>query len=141
VTWIVYALGTAFALAVADFCLKLASGKVSSSLGLLLYGSCTFLTGLCWVTFDKIRGAEIHAQAQGIVAATVVGIAFSAVTIGLYATFGAGAPISLASPLVRLGGLILASMAGLVLLNEPLTWRYICGIVLAITGILLIITR
>ena len=123
------------------FCVKIASGKVSSSLGLLLYGSCTFLTGLCWVMLDKFRGEEIHAQAQGIVAATGVGVAFSAVTIGLYATFGAGAPISLASPLVRLGGLILASMAGLVLLNEPLTWRYISGIVLALIGILLIITR
>ena len=140
-TWIVYALGTAFALAVADFCVKLASGKVSSSLGLLLYGSCTFLTGLCWVMLDRIRGAEIHAQAQGIVAATAVGVAFSAVTVGLYVSFGAGAPISLVSPIVRLGGLILASMAGLILLNEPLTGRYILGVFLAVCGILLIITR
>lgn len=140
-TWITYALGTAFALAVADFCLKLASGKISSSLGLLLYGSCTFLTGLCWVMLDKARGVEIQVQAQGIVAATGVGIAFSAVTIGLYATFGAGAPISLASPLVRLGGLILASIAGLILLSEPLTWRYTLGVILAVCGVLLIITR
>lgn len=139
--WIPYALGTAVALAAADFCIKLAAGKLSNSLGLLLYGGCTFLTGLCWVLIDRTRGVEIQAQIPGLIAATGVGIAFSAVTVGLYITFGAGAPISLASPLVRLGGLLIASIAGLFLLQEPLTVRYIIGMVLAIGGVSLIITR
>lgn len=139
--WIPFALGTAVALATADFCIKLASGKISSSLGLLIYGTCTFLTGLTWVIIDKSRGIELEAQTNGVIAATGVGVAFSAVTIGLYITFGAGAPVSLASPVVRLGGLLIASMAGLVLLNEPLTWRYVLGVVLALGGVCLIITR
>lgn len=141
VGWIPYAIGTAVALAAADFFIKLASGRISNSLGLLLYGSCTFLTGLGWVLLDRTRGIPLHAQMPGILAATGVGIAFSTVTVGLYITFGAGAPISLVSPFVRLGGLLIASIAGLFLLHEPLTWRYGIGMVLAISGVYLIITR
>ena len=139
--WILYALGAALALAAADFFVKLAAGKLSSSLGMLLYGSCTFLTGLIWVLWQRIRGVPQHAQTSGILAALGVGVAFSAVTLGLYATFETGAPISVASPLIRLGGLLLASLVGLVLLHEPLTWRYIIGILLTLGGVYLIITK
>lgn len=139
--WISYALGTAVALAAADFFIKLASGKLSNSLALLLYGSCTFMTGLGWVLLDRTRGVTLHAQTPGVLAAIGVGVAFSVVTVGLYATFAAGAPISLASPFVRLGGLLIASLAGLLVLHEPFTWRYAFGIILAISGVYLIITR
>ena len=139
--WILYAAGTAVALAAADFFIKLAAGKVSNSLGLLLYGSCTFLSGMSWFLMDRIRGVNLHAETPGILAAVCVGIAFSAVTIGLYMTFAAGAPISLGSPLVRLGGLFIASLAGVILLHEPLTLRYVTGMALATIGVYLIITR
>lgn len=139
--WILYAIGSAVALAAADFCIKMASGKLSNSLGLLIYGSCTFVAGLSWVVLDKTRGLSLQAQTAGILFATGVGVSFSLVTVGLYLTFGAGAPISLASPFIRVGGLVVASIAGLTLLNEPLTLRYTIGMILAVCGVYLIITR
>jgi len=139
--WISYAVGAAVALAAADFFLKLAAGKLSNSLGLLIYGSCTFIAGLSWVLLDKIRGVGLHAQTVGVVSATGVGVSFSLVTICLYLTFGAGAPVSLGAPFIRLGGLIIVSLAGLFILHEPLTWRYAVGMILAISGVLLIVTR
>ena len=139
--WIVFALFSAGALATADLCVKLAAGKLSNSLGLMLYGSCTFIAGLGWVVADKVRGVDFFMQPDGVAAAVGVGLAFSAVTIGLYFTFGAGAPLSLASPLVRIGGLLIASMAGLLFFQEAFTWRYLLGMALAIAGVYLIITR
>ena len=90
---------------------------------------------------DRLRGVEFFADANGIAAAVGVGAAFSAVTIGLYFTFGAGAPLSLASPLVRIGGLLIASVVGLLLFQEAFTLRYLLGMVMAIGGVFLIITR
>ena len=139
--WIPYAIGAAVALASADFFLKLAAGKLSNSLGLLIYGSCTFITGLSWVLLDKIRGLGLQAQPVGVLSATGVGVSFSMVTIFLYLTFGAGAPVSLGAPFIRLGGLIIVSLAGLFILHEPLTWRYGIGMILAISGVYLIVTR
>ena len=136
-----YAVATAFALAVADIFVKLAAGKLSNSLAVLLYGSCTFLTGLVWVLWQWAHGVPQHAQTSGVLAALGVGFAFSGVTLGLYLTFGAGAPISVGSPVIRLGGILLASMAGLVLLREPLTLRYVIGMLLVCSGMYLILTK
>jgi drug/metabolite transporter (DMT)-like permease len=140
-SWILYAIGTALALAGADFFVKLTSGKISNSLALLIYGCCTFLTGLIWVLWQRLRHVQQFAQPTGVLTAIAVGVLFSVVTLGLYITFGAGAPISRASPLIRLSGLLLASLAGILLLHEPLTPRYAAGVILACLGVYLIITR
>ena len=139
--WIKYALVTACALAAADLCVKVAAGRLSNSLAVLIYGSCTFSTGLAWVLWQWARGVPQHAQLSGILASMGVGFAFSGVTLGLYVTFSAGAPISLGSPVIRFGGILLTSIAGLVLLREPLTLRYVMGILLVCSGMYLIITR
>ena len=129
------------AVASADFFIKLAAGKLSNSVAMLIYGTCTFLFGLGWVTWQRTTGVSQFVQLPGVLAALGVGLAFSAATLFIYLTFGAGAPISLASPAIRLGALLLASLIGLTLFQEPLTWRYVLGMVLAICGIYLIITR
>jgi transporter family protein len=139
--WLLYAAGTSIALALADFFIKLASGKLSNSVALLIYGSCTFLFGLSWVVWQRVQGVPQFAQTPGVLAAAGVGITFSLVTLGLYASFGAGAPISLASPLIRLSGLLFASAAGILVFHEPLSWRYVLGILLSCGGVYLIITR
>lgn len=139
--WMPYALATVVALASADLLVKLAAGKLSNSVAMLLYGTCTFLFGVGWVLWQRAHNVTLHAQTSGIVAAVAVGVAFSFVTLGLYASFGAGAPISVASPLIRVGGLLLASLVGLLWLQEPFSWRYGLGMLLALSGIYLIITR
>jgi transporter family protein len=140
-TWIIYASVTAVFLAAADCFIKLAAGRISSSLGLLVYGGCTFATGLVWVLSQRLHNVPLNSDPLGFFYALGVGVSFSAVTIGLYATFTAGAPISLASPLVRLGGLVVASIVGFVLFREAITLRYITGMILVFLGLYLILTR
>ena len=139
--WIKYALVTACVLAAADLCVKIAAGRLSNSLAVLIYGSCTFSTGLAWVLWQWARGIPQHAQVSGILASMGVGFAFSGVTLGLYVTFSAGAPISLGSPVIRFGGILLTSIAGLILFREPLTLRYVIGMLLVCSGMYLILTR
>jgi drug/metabolite transporter (DMT)-like permease len=139
--WIIYASVTAVFLAAADCFIKLAAGRISSSLGLLVYGGCTFATGLVWVFSQRLQNIPLNTDLLGFFYALGVGVSFSAVTIGLYATFNAGAPISLASPLVRLGGLVVASIVGFVLFREGLTVRYIAGMLLVFLGLYFILTK
>lgn len=139
--WLLFAFLTAVALATADFFVKLAAGKLSNSVGLFLYGSCTFVAGLIWVLWERAHGGTLFFQPAGLAAGVGVGLAFTAVTVGLYVTFGAGAPVSVASPVIRLSGLLLVSVAGLVILREPFTLRYLLGVVLAVSGVALILTR
>lgn len=139
--WIVGMCVSAVALASADVCIKLSAGKLSNSLGLLIYGSCTFLAGLLWVGWEKLHGAELFAQPAGLTSAVGVGLSFAAVTAGLYFAFGGGAPISLVSPVVRLSGLLLASLVGFALFGEALTARFVLGMVLSFSGVFLIALR
>ncbi len=140
-TWVIFALITSLALACADIFVKLAAGKLSNSLAMLIYGICTFAFGLIWVVWQRVQGGTQFAQTSGVFAAAGVGLAFSFVTLGIYITFGAGAPVSQASPTIRLSGLLLASLIGLLFFREPFTPRYMAGALLAIAGVYLIVTR
>jgi len=139
--WILYAAGAALALAAADVCVKLAAGRLPNSLGMLLYGSVAFATGLIWYGVDRVRGEPARVHLDGVLYALCVGVTFTLVTFGMYAAFRAGAPLSLASPLVRLGGLLAASVVGVMVWKEPVNARYVCGVVLAFAGLYLMMTR
>ena len=92
--WIFYAWVSTVALAAADVFIKLAAGRVSNSVGVLVYGCCTFSMGLAWFLWQRINGVAQHAQPFGILSSVGVGVSFCLVTVALYATFEAGAPIS-----------------------------------------------
>jgi transporter family protein len=136
----VYAALSALALGAADVLVKLASGKVSNSLGMLLYGLVPFLAGLIWF-LARNKAAVAVANPIGIVYALGVGVGFASVTFGLYAAFSAGAPVSLASPLIRLGGLLAASLFGILVFKEPFSFRYGAGLIMASGGLYLMLTR
>lgn len=141
VNWVIYTLGAALALAVADVLVKLAAGRIPNSLALLLYGTVPFLVGVVWTVVDRAKGTEFAVHPPAVAFGIGVGITYTLVTVCLYLAFQAGAPISIASPVVRLGGLIVASAVGVLLWKEPLSGRYLAGLALAGAGLYLMMTR
>ena len=138
--WFPYALICAIFLASADFFVKLASNKISSSMGMLVYGVITFAVGLIWVGILKLTKQPILITQPGLLYAIAVGIAFGSVTILLYLTF-ARVNVSIGSPTIRVMGILIASMLGILLLREPFTWRYLIGLILTVAGVALIVFR
>ena len=138
--WIPYAAVCAVFLASADFFVKLASSRISSSLGAMVYGLTTLTAGLAWVLYERATGQPQFSTPQGWGYAFLVGLAFSGVTILLYVTF-TKVEVSVGSPTIRLTAIVLASLLGILALREPLTWRYVLGVVLAVAGVALIVVR
>jgi len=138
--WLPYALLCAVFLASADFFVKLASNKISSSMGMLIYGATTFTVGLTWVGYLKLTKQPLLITQQGVLYSLAVGVAFSAVTLLLYLTF-ARVSVSLGSPTIRVMGILIASLLGILLLHEPFTWRYLIGLLLTVMGVALIVSR
>ena len=138
--WILYALLCSIFLASADFFVKLASNKISSSMGMLVYGATTFTVGLTWVGYLKVTKQPLLITQQGLLYSLAVGIAFSVVTLLLYLTF-ARISVSIGSPTIRVMGILIASMFGILLLHEPFTWRYLLGLLLTVAGVALIVFR
>ena len=140
IRWLPYALLCSIFLASADFFVKLASNKISSSMGMLIYGATTFTIGLTWVGYMKVTKQPLLITQQGVLYALAVGIAFSAVTLLLYVTF-ARVNVSVGSPTIRVTGILLTSLLGILLLHEPFTWRYLIGLLLTVAGVALVIFR
>jgi bacterial/archaeal transporter family protein len=138
--WLPFALLCSVFLATADFFVKLASTKISSSVGMFVYGATTFLFGLVWVGYLKITGQPLLVTRTGLLYSFAVGLAFSLVTMLLYITF-ARVSVSIGSPTIRVMGILLASLLGLLVLREPVTWRYVLGLILTIAGVTLIVFR
>lgn len=138
--WLLYALACSAFLAIADFFVKLASNKVSPSVGMFLYGATTFTVGFAWVSYLKFTGQHLLITQTGLLYSIAVGIAFSFVTILLYLTF-AHISVSLGSPTIRVLGILIASLLGILFLHEPLTWRYAIGVILTVAGVALIVLR
>jgi uncharacterized membrane protein len=138
--WIPFAAAAAVFLASADFFVKLASSRISSSLGALIYGLTTTAAALVWVLYERGTGQPQFCTPQGLGYAVLVGLAFSGVTFLLYVTY-TRVEVSIGSPAIRLTAVVLASLLGLVVLREPFTWRYVLGVVLAVAGVWLIVFR
>jgi uncharacterized membrane protein len=138
--WLLYALACSFFLATADFFVKLASNKISASMGMFMYGVTTFAVGLAWVSYLKITGQPLLITPTGLLYSIAVGLAFSVVTILLYVTF-AHISVSLGSPTIRVLGIVIASLLGILFLHEPFTLRYALGVILTIAGVTLIVLR
>ncbi len=138
--WLPYALVCSIFLATADFFVKLASNKISASMGMFIYGATTFAFGLIWVAYLKLNGQPLLITPTGLLYSLAVGVAFSIVTMLLYITF-AHVSVSLGSPTIRIMGIVIASFLGILLLHEPFTWRYALGVILTIAGVTLIVLR
>jgi len=138
--WLPYALLCSIFLASADFFLKLASNKISASMGMFVYGATTFIIGLVWVGYLKLTKQPLLITQAGLLYSIAVGVAFGTVTILLYLTF-ARVSVSLGSPTIRVMSILIASMLGILLLHEPFTWRYLFGLILTVSGVALIVFR
>ena len=138
--WIPFAAVCAVFLASADFFVKLASSRISSSLGAMVYGLTTLGAGLAWVLYERATGQPQFSTPAGWGYAFLVGLAFSGVTILLYVTY-TKVDVSIGSPTIRLSAVVLASLLGIAVLREPFTWRYLLGVVLAVAGVWLIVFR
>jgi len=109
-------------------------------MGMFIYGATTFAFGLVWVSYIKITGQPLLVTQTGLLYSFAVGLAFSLVTMLLYLTF-ARVSVSLGSPTIRVMGILIASLLGLLILHEPVTWRYVLGLILTIAGVTLIVLR
>jgi uncharacterized membrane protein len=138
--WLLYALACSLFLASADFFVKLASNRISASVGMFIYGATTFVFGMSWVAYLRLTGQTLLVTQTGLLYSLAVGVAFSIVTMLLYITF-AHVSVSLGSPTIRVLGILFASLLGILFLHEPITWRYVLGVILTIAGVALIVLR
>ena len=140
-TWIIFPIGAALSLAAADFFLKLSSSRISSNLLALIYSLSTLILPAILLAAARARGDEITATREGLVYGVLMGIAFSTVIVFLNLTFVSGVNLSVGTPVIRMAGITLASLLGILVFGEGISWRYVLGFALAVLGLYFIVTK
>ena len=55
--------------------------------------------------------------------------------------FSQGVDLSIGTPVIRTGGIVLAATLGILVFREGFNWQYVIGFALAVIGIYLVVTR
>ena len=138
-TWVL-AIAAMGIIALADFSTKQSAGKISPSLGTLIYALTTIAIPLVWTLWTRSNGG-LQVTREGVLWSISVGVCFSIFTGLMFLIFSQGVNLSVGSPVVRMGGIALAATLGIVIFREGLNFQYLVGFLLAAVGIFLVVTR
>jgi uncharacterized membrane protein len=138
-TWVL-ALVSMGIIALADFSTRQSAGKISPSLGTLIYAVTTIAIPLIWTLWTRSNGG-LQITGEGVLWSMGVGVCFSLFTGLMFLLFSQGVNLSIGSPVVRMGGIVIAATLGIVVFREGFNLQYLVGFLLAAVGILLVVTR
>ncbi|OGM11996.1 hypothetical protein A2Z22_04925 [Candidatus Woesebacteria bacterium RBG_16_34_12] len=136
--WIAYALLTIVFYIGLDFFIKKAAGRIDDFWATVVINSFSIIPALLVVLYLKVSNKEIFATKEGLVYSTLAGLSIGIGTITFIKLFATGANLSLASPLVRIGIILGTTLLGVLILKESFTLKQIIGMILSLTGLVLI---
>ncbi|MBI5035451.1 MAG: hypothetical protein HZB51_33415 [Chloroflexi bacterium] len=139
-TTIVLAIVAMGIIALADVSIKQSAGKISSSLGTLVYAITAVGIPLVWTLWTHWNGG-LQVTKEGVFWSMATGVWFSIFTGLLFLVFSQGVNLSIGSPVIRMGGIVLAATLGIIVFREGINLQYIIGFLLAAVGIFLVVTR
>ena len=136
--WFWYAVGAAVLYGLHQIFTKLAAEKISDGLGGFVVEATAALTILFYLAWLRFGGTwNQTSSAPGVWWSVLTGICVGAGTILFFLLFQKGGPLS-AVPMILAGGAALMAIVGIAFFREPATWPRILGILLAISGLLLL---
>ncbi len=133
-SWLIYALGAIFSAAFSDLFRKLGSNLKDPIFSNLIFQFGGFTMA---IVLFLLLGRKFDANPKGIAYALVGGFLISIFTTFTFKALSMG-NVSTVIPVIRVGGVILVAILGVILFKDKLTWNLILGILLACTGIYLI---
>ena len=136
--WFWYAAGAAVLYGAHQIFTKLAADKISDGLGGFVVEATAALTILFYLVWLRFGGTwNQTSSAPGIFWSVLTGACVGVGTILFFVLFQKGGPLS-AVPMILAGGAALMAIAGIVFFKEPAHGPRLLGIVLSISGLLLL---
>lgn len=136
--WFWYAVAAAILYGLHQVFTKLASAHISDGLGgLVVEGIAAATIALYLVVLWFSKSWNQKGDATGIWYSALTGICVGAGTLAFFLLFQKGGPLS-AVPMILAVGAAIMAIAGIVFFKEPASIPRIIGIVLAITGLVLL---
>jgi transporter family protein len=136
--WFWYAVGAAVLYGLHQVFTKLAAERITDGLGGLVVEVSAALTIAAYVVFLWLSGKwNQKATAPGVYYSVLTGLCVGVGTVFFFLLFQHQGPLS-AVPMILAGGAAIMAIVGIAFFKERVSWQYLMGIVLSITGLFLL---
>lgn len=133
--WILYAFGAIGAIAISDLFRKLGSNLKDPFLSNLIFQSGSITTAIIlYLLFSR----KFESNSIGMLYAVIGGILVSIFTTFSFKALEVGPSVSTVIPVIRVGGVLLVAVLGVLIFKDKLTINLVAGILFALIGIYLI---
>lgn len=136
--WLPLALLTALCLAFYNFFIKVAAQHVPPAVGAVVLQLVAAALGAAWLVKLKLQGQPLAVSGRGLGLAALAGLGVGLAEILTFVVFRRGVPVSVGTPVIVGGSVLLTALLGLVVLREALSWSQAGGLLLVVAGIALL---
>ncbi|MBU4502317.1 MAG: hypothetical protein KKA79_06990 [Nanoarchaeota archaeon] len=136
--WFVAAIVAAIAYGLHNVFTKLAAGNVSDSLGafiLEITAAVCILLYMFYLIFDNVK---FDFTMKGVIFSILAGLCVGLGTVLYFYIFRSGGELSIAGPLVLVGGILIMAVAGIVFFKEDITFMKVAGVVFGLISLWLL---
>jgi len=123
------------------FFIKLASGGIHQVLGAVILQLTAFLLGGLILLFFKFTGHNIQITNKGGAFAVIAGLAIGLAEILSFYAYSKGALASTSVPIIVSGSMIVAAVAGLIVLKENFNAIHYFAVILIVVGTIILTYR
>jgi uncharacterized membrane protein len=135
--WVIYAGVVVLGATGIHFFSKIAKGSIDPIIALVYTMVAGLVFSLCFLPFASEPFAKSFSEGKAVVLYALVGVCIAFAHLGIYWMFQAGAPISIATPLVRFAPAVFAVLLGVLFFQESLKLHHAFGLFLAACGFFL----
>lgn len=132
--WFIYALTAIVLVGFSDIFRKLGSGLKDPIFANFIFQTGTYLTAV--ILFLATR--KVDYNPKSMMYAFIGGILISLFTLFSFKALSTGPGISVVMPVLRVGGVALVAVLGVMVLKEKFTLQMLAGLVFAVLGIYLL---
>jgi bacterial/archaeal transporter family protein len=136
--WLIFALIAIGGYALFNFFLMFSADKISAPIGVAIIGSMTVVVALIAIISMNISGQEFLITSDGIKFAILAGLFTAIAELAYYIMYLKGTNLSIGTPLVVGGTILIATILGVIILSETLSIVKIIGVITTIVGIILL---
>lgn len=133
--WFIAALVAALAYGLHNIFTKIAAGHISDALGGFLLEITAAICILLYIFFLVAADEKFSFTSRGVMFSIFAGVCVGIGTVLYFVIFSRGGELSIAGPLVLVGGVLLMAVAGIVFFKEEVSFIKVSGIVLGLISL------
>lgn len=136
--WILLLTLAALCFGLYNFFIKVASGSIHQILGAVILQVVAAVVGVILLIYLKMTGENFSLSNKGIFFSVLAGIAVGLAEILTFAVFSKQIPVSVGTPVIIGGSIVVTALLGFLFLQEHLSLLQTIAVLLIITGVTLL---